>query len=386
MISSAADYRLISPVGLIDGGILPARDLSDDGSAHILRTEDSCFLLEAALRIDNFRYYAMPVSGPASRTTLHSLAAGHADRRVLFSTVLDALKNATGSAGTYLQEAPFYTVPAMPLPRDYFLTVGTDAFPAFVNASLAQSNQMSAFTFSSTDADQTNPALENDKLRKLWYDYRKSRGVISYGTVVVEIQAGSTHQDTTWTKNYQTGQYEPNTVTTVDSNTLWAMSGLYIIQRVCYHDATFGTHDYVHSWAMSSLLNGESVESAAQYYPLSFASGDDALVLLLVTTDHGKVLRGNSAWQHTYYYDTVACFGTIASDGLLRNVRLGDGSSVTGDWIRSQVMAAHNIPSIDAMLAATDYFQTVTCQISAVAIIFYDSGIDTSGINWDWTP
>ena len=47
MITRAQDYQLTVPVGVIDGGILPARDVAADGSSSVLRAEDLCFSIEA---------------------------------------------------------------------------------------------------------------------------------------------------------------------------------------------------------------------------------------------------------------------------------------------------------------------------------------------------
>lgn len=54
MISRAQDYSLVTPVGVIDGGIIPARDVAADGSEHAVRAEDLCFALEA-VKERNFR-------------------------------------------------------------------------------------------------------------------------------------------------------------------------------------------------------------------------------------------------------------------------------------------------------------------------------------------
>ena len=47
MITRAEDYCLITPIGVINGGILPARDVAGNGAASALRAEDLCFALEA---------------------------------------------------------------------------------------------------------------------------------------------------------------------------------------------------------------------------------------------------------------------------------------------------------------------------------------------------
>lgn len=52
MINTPQDYQLVTPVGQIDGGILPARDVAADGSAHAVRAEDLCFALEAVKERD----------------------------------------------------------------------------------------------------------------------------------------------------------------------------------------------------------------------------------------------------------------------------------------------------------------------------------------------
>ncbi len=47
MITQASDYQLITPVGRIDGSILPARDVRGNGRDHVLCAEDLCFAMEA---------------------------------------------------------------------------------------------------------------------------------------------------------------------------------------------------------------------------------------------------------------------------------------------------------------------------------------------------
>ena len=54
MISSASDYKIVTPPDgiVINGDILPARD--GTGSARVLRGEDACFLAEAAMRLRRY--------------------------------------------------------------------------------------------------------------------------------------------------------------------------------------------------------------------------------------------------------------------------------------------------------------------------------------------
>jgi len=47
MITNATDYQYVTPVGQINGGILPARDVAADGSSSVFRAEDLCFATEA---------------------------------------------------------------------------------------------------------------------------------------------------------------------------------------------------------------------------------------------------------------------------------------------------------------------------------------------------
>ncbi len=47
MIDTATDYQYVTPVGQINGGILPARDVAADGSSSVIRAEDLCFATEA---------------------------------------------------------------------------------------------------------------------------------------------------------------------------------------------------------------------------------------------------------------------------------------------------------------------------------------------------
>ena len=59
MLDRASDYKYTIPeAGItIDGGIMPARDVANDGTWKILRGEDPCFLSEAARRCRLYRYY-----------------------------------------------------------------------------------------------------------------------------------------------------------------------------------------------------------------------------------------------------------------------------------------------------------------------------------------
>ena len=65
MIESAQDYQLVTPVGQIDGGILPARDVAADGSAHAVRAEDLCFALEAVKERDFKQLVPFPSMQPS---------------------------------------------------------------------------------------------------------------------------------------------------------------------------------------------------------------------------------------------------------------------------------------------------------------------------------
>ncbi|MBO7689034.1 MAG: hypothetical protein J6V72_21830 [Kiritimatiellae bacterium] len=47
MITRAQDYQIITPVGIVNGGILPACDVAANGSVHVLRAENLDFAIEA---------------------------------------------------------------------------------------------------------------------------------------------------------------------------------------------------------------------------------------------------------------------------------------------------------------------------------------------------
>lgn len=65
MINTPQDYQLVTPVGVIDGGILPARDVAADGSAHAVRAEDLCFALEAVKERDFKQLAPFPSMQPS---------------------------------------------------------------------------------------------------------------------------------------------------------------------------------------------------------------------------------------------------------------------------------------------------------------------------------
>ena len=119
MITQAQDYQLIAPVGIINGGILPARDVAAGGEAHSLRAEDMSFALEAVLERD-FAQIAHQLPSPSHvmrRSDMNDVWE-HL-RRCVFPTPAYSIGRAISRSETFPQISYTTTLPGGEL-RDYY--------------------------------------------------------------------------------------------------------------------------------------------------------------------------------------------------------------------------------------------------------------------------
>lgn len=151
MIERAQDYQLVTPVGVIDGGILPARDVAGDGSAHAIRAEDLCFALEAVKERD-FQQILTSLPPPA-----------HVVRRFDWNAIWEALrKDCFGELGSVLAIDSGETFAAIPY------TTGSGGSLEFSDL------YPTAVLPSCYTADVTSPVEDNKFWRRFYYDLKRA--------------------------------------------------------------------------------------------------------------------------------------------------------------------------------------------------------------------
>jgi len=127
MINTPQDYQLVTPVGQIDGGILPARDVAADGSAHALRTEDLCFATEAVRERDLYGSISTTTSLPS-----HVLRAADWERLWF---VLRKLNYGDGAFDQGYPRAVAYAEPFYDIPYTLYTgSVSTELSEHYPNA------------------------------------------------------------------------------------------------------------------------------------------------------------------------------------------------------------------------------------------------------------
>lgn len=151
MITRAQDYQTITPVGVIDGGILPARDVAADGSDHTLRAEDRCFAIEAVNERNSVVNYSSSVQLPSPSLTNWGEGLDIVHKR---------LKNAVFDPGRAIALSAVFTS------ADY--STEKASLNAIVSGSVLSSCYVRPTPFSKMFV------LNNDPLRRFYYDLQRS--------------------------------------------------------------------------------------------------------------------------------------------------------------------------------------------------------------------
>ena len=363
MIERAQDYQLVTPVGQIDGGILPARDVAADGSAHALRVEDACFLAEAASRA--WAYYKFFTSGRATMAASHCLDA-------------EVVNNAQGLIQQCTEYgASRYVFARTPVVKgEYVMNVGGNTS---IDAALGILYQGVA-SVPNFVGNGVSFALSTDELRKVWYNYRQIGCILA----VCPLEASGTPlKGSPSMKAGGRQRYHYRDGTTSSWMTVNSASRVYFASK--RYQGVWGDLD---GWIEYDFAIGTvKPSSSAATTPIAFASGNEALVVMRVTTDYRIYDHTDhtSLVSRTQYFDALACWGAIDANGLLQVSSFVRGD-LTAARIRDFVMDAQSGHSDLPTFAYMPEDAYMTIDIWPVAVFFYDQDMDTSGISWNWTP
>ena len=374
MIAQPQDYKLVSPVGLIDGGILPARDVAADGSAHALRTEDACFLAEAGRRINAYRFSTSGVPygegepglvldrGPFVGAT-HGIQEG-AVRNA--SDVRTWPKAPVLKSGGNVQSGQGWRY----IPNLQYGTPSVGDITCFWDACLTSETASAArdFVASTLDFNFGKKALWNDNVRKVYHDLDRVKGVMATGSPI--FTSGSTLQRRDWRQDGtieadRTYDYTPGS------------SGASVFRAWRDEDSFFGPQQDDYAWTCTGVQN-----PAAQSGRLADLRGvpTSCWALWTVTSTMKSLSNSNTLADNV---DGFLVDATITQAGnLLLDV------PVTASSLLQLCVTAHrydNYPLYDYVWDMPTY-RLEEVSATYVGVMFYDAGIDISALNWNWTP
>lgn len=373
MLDDASDYKYVTPPqGMrIDGGIMPARDVAGDGSWKVLRGEDPFFLAEAIARMSGFRRYC--TAGAANVIPVTEEVSGDVWNRGGTSSTQCIVKGLMDVANYGGSQYVFTDQPTSA--GTYKTDVGGNDDMASVLASL-DTGAASAPSFSSdTGYTWSGHPLIADNVRKVWYDYRQFGAIVSVGEMGMRIPAGSTYLYER--QDWNGGAPGSYTSTYRDEQEVASSQSLISGSNVFAEVQGLGATASTHSWSLLSVLPYDGAYRTSS--PLSVLSGMSATVIFRITV--GTLGQNQSM---TYAYDSLACAGTVDADGIVNL------NNVTASGILNEVKVHRTIPTVAEMLSDSPPYGSAYygCNVSVKAIgaVFYDSELDTSGINWTWTP
>lgn len=362
MINRREDYKFTTPPeGIqIDGGIMPARDVADDGSWKVLRGEDPCFLAEAITRMLTFRRY-----GAYSPLSVERKVSG-----MQWTYIVEHLRDTS----RYGDE--FYVFDRHPATAGtYKMNVGgasaDDYFGAILN-SLSEGSYRHPEFFSDVYPNWGDK-LEADKVRKVWYDYRQFGAIVSVGPYDMRVADGAKINQTI--VEYSNGVIIDSRTSEIPEPVVGG--GYTILSGGNRYAEVAGTGASAseYEWTLESILprtQPTKLEDIFDMKPLVF------LRISTRTADPQGGGLGEPSYDALVFEGVVDDSGKISLDG------------VTSSLILEMVRQARTIPSVSEMLSDSppygNAFYGCDISVQAVGIAFYDQSIDTSGIDWQWTP
>lgn len=213
MITRAQDYQFITPVGVVDGEILPKRDKRTNGSAHALRTEDLCFAIEAARERDLSGYYSSAAFP----------APSHVLRENDWETIWQNLRSINFHAGSFDSRFPRAVASAEPF-SDISYTQYTGALPTELSTHFPNAYVASCF---SSVASKGHVLDVTSMWRGLYYDILRADRlqigqsyngsytyVNSYGNTYTNQVSNATNEPTGSNRHLQEIAYDQEGSTT----------------------------------------------------------------------------------------------------------------------------------------------------------------------------
>lgn len=374
MLNTPSDYKYTIPETgiIIDGGIMPARDVANDGSWKILRGEDPCFLSEAARRCKLYRRYCDskdedPV--PVGREVTKELRAGpYVDLR---GRLVDAARGQEGEGQ--------FAMPFNPTikPRN-IIALKADATQApsvtwqeVINGSFVNSPLHSVSISGNTPPGDS---LLADYVRSRFYDFRKLGKIFSMDFRKLRWSATPT-----WTTRRKERVYNPDT------------QKYEIIERTLnYEGEIYGSHVYE---APNYYKNYDyDIEQSfadwelRQILPADFQSGDVATALNAIYDAREPVAITALFAGLGHYADRTSSswvqFCIPQSCHLDDNGIVTLDSSLTASEVRYLVSNAMRWsismqPKVD---------KRITMEPDVSVLLFSDPALDTTAIPWRWTP
>lgn len=354
MIDNCNKYIAATPPNdiLIDGGIMPARDVAGDGSWKILRGEDPCFLLEAARRIyaytfsdDGYDYdVTKKVAGAPIRAAIDGIHHG---------TVQDGANYKTWPHRPVLVNGSYSGTGWRYIPD--VVSYGTSGTANYWDGCLTAATRSAASDFKASRSDFfTGRALIADNIRKIFYDLNRVKGVVATEGETT-YSADSTYQERAW---YPDGtQYRDVTYPTNERSRVISME---------MNSYFFGPVQYDYKWEATGIDNPMThPEHLAALTPTS------CWTLWIVKSS----LRTSTTDR---YVDAYIVDSAITSGG-----DISFGIPVASSDILSLCVRAHGLYDY-VWDMPEDGIEEIyaTC----TGVMFYDEGIDFSSIGWVWPP
>ena len=347
MISSPSDYRYIAPVGQIDGGILPARDVAANGSAHDLRAEDLCFAIEA---VDERRsaFGLQPMSGGTA--PVPSLVLSRMDWHNL-ATHLNELIGANSFYPSFAVYPPADAAhPAADWPAKPYSTSSRPGTLAALYPDMVVSERA---------ADSTHPVLDHGYVR-MFYRALKVSDSFCMGADAASWSGSQTYQD----------RYGDSTTTAL-SGSVWGSGNNHLVQALRYHDADY---DGVYE------LTLERITAATLACTLPRPDLIQSAVLVVcfnISADDGR------QWGNHWFTRSFVVGADVASTGV---VSIPESVLKMSDFDLAAEVGSlgYSFPATATGIARLNV-AALEC-VGAWLVVNYDFRTEIRSLGWSWAP
>lgn len=347
MINTPQDYQLVTPVGVIDGGILPARDVAADGSAHVLRAEDMCFAIEAVKERNFQQISSSGVYGFPSPT--------HLTRVRLGQEVFYDWNDIWGMLRAVCFEAPVRAIDpgAQFAPTPYTQSYSFDLADFYPSAVLASCHV----------SDITSYVLDNAFWRRFYFDLKRADRLCVNGGSLYHLgswsatgtytdRAGNTYQ----VSSSDTG-YITSTSRTAPVRAIW-----YSYRNGAFRRTAYGTSNC--TMTRTNLPGVGRVTSAV------------AVVAYRLS------VKGVGESDRATYYFARGYPCTITNAGVVVDPSMFLASGF--DIVSECETLGHSFP---AEVQASENTGDAKVEITATYLVAnYNFRTEIRSLNWNWTP
>ena len=358
MISDATDYQYISPVGLINGGILPARDVAADGSSLTVRAEDVDFALEAAH--ERSHIYRAPSDLPPSLPSPTILVKP----TISPSSPIPSVQNAWSVIGGYVYRDtkvlpgegtdttpvacidPMATFPDIePVEYNYNPDIWYSGNPSFI-ALYPNTRIFSGFY----QADYGQRVLDYDYLRHFYYSLQRAERLWLDGYASSVCKSFGTLSGTDTREHPYTNTYDgTNDFTLVSSAS--GISYRYV------GDDTYQRYTYgVTSASMKCIPSMSSCVAAAK-----------VIALYHIRIYHTELVK------HYYYTKVYDC-------------SINSGIEIPAAFVIDPLAVANEIGVPFPATVSGDYRVLEVTRLAMYFVAWYDFNTEIRSLNWQWTP